>query len=117
MRWRCDICVVCVESLGKTVVKTVMSESACGLKEDVVTRTERGKYETLLDDSALALHTVGAPQLQFPRLARASRTTDYLKNYFSQLPLPLIRKLYKKYQLDYRVFDYDLENIVGFDLG
>ncbi|XP_064076760.1 carbohydrate sulfotransferase 11 [Vanessa tameamea] len=76
-----------------------------------------GKYETLLDDSLLALHTINASQIQFPRLARTSGTSEKLRKYFSQLDLPLIRKLYKLYKYDYKIFSYDLDNIVGFDLG
>lgn len=76
-----------------------------------------GKYETLLDDSLLALHTINASYVQFPRLAHTSGTAEKLYRYFSQLDLPLIRRLYKLYKYDYRIFDYDLDNIVGFDLG
>ncbi|XP_038222335.1 carbohydrate sulfotransferase 11 [Zerene cesonia] len=77
-----------------------------------------GKYETLLDDSLLALHTINAShKVQFPRLAHTSGTAQKLRSYFSQLELPLIRRLYKLYKYDYRIFNYDLENIVGFDLG
>lgn len=76
-----------------------------------------GKYETLLDDSLLTLHTINASHIQFPRLAHTSGTADKLRSYFSQVELPLIRKLYKLYKHDYAIFNYDLENIVGFDLG
>ncbi|RVE43009.1 hypothetical protein evm_012321 [Chilo suppressalis] len=76
-----------------------------------------GKYETLVDDSELALHTINAPQIRFPRLARTSGTADKLHRYFSTLELPLVRRLYKLYKQDYALFDYHLENIVGFDLG
>lgn len=76
-----------------------------------------GKYETLLDDSLLALHTINASQVEFPRLAHTSGTAEKLYKYFSQLDLPLIRRLYKLYKYDYRIFDYDLDSIVGYDLG
>ncbi|XP_023937443.1 carbohydrate sulfotransferase 11 [Bicyclus anynana] len=76
-----------------------------------------GKYETLLDDSLLALHTINASHIQFPRLAHTSGTSEKLRKYFSQLDLPLIRKLYKLYKYDYKIFNYDLDNIVGYDLG
>lgn len=76
-----------------------------------------GKYETLLDDSLLALNTINASHIQFPRLARTSGTAEKLHRYFIQLDLPLIRRLYKLYKHDYRIFNYDLDNIVGFDLG
>ncbi|KAL0849548.1 hypothetical protein ABMA28_013814 [Loxostege sticticalis] len=76
-----------------------------------------GKYETLLEDSLLTLHTINASNIQFPRLTRTSGTSEKLYRYFSQLELPLIRKLYKLYWHDYAIFNYDLDNIVGFDLG
>ncbi|CAH0700343.1 unnamed protein product [Spodoptera exigua] len=76
-----------------------------------------GKYETLLEDSTLALHTINASHIQFPRLDHTSGTAEKLHRYFSQLDLPLIRKLYKLYKHDYRIFNYNLDNIVGFDLG
>lgn len=76
-----------------------------------------GKYETLLDDALLALHTINATQVQFPRLSRTSGTSEKLHKYYSQLDLPLIRQLYKLYKHDYRIFNYHLDNIVGFDLG
>ncbi|XP_022820826.1 carbohydrate sulfotransferase 11 [Spodoptera litura] len=76
-----------------------------------------GKYETLLDDSTLALHTINASHIQFPRLDHTSGTAEKLHRYFSQLDLPLIRRLYKLYKHDYRIFNYNLDNIVGFDLG
>jgi chondroitin 4-sulfotransferase 11 len=76
-----------------------------------------GKYETLLDDSLLTLHTVNASHIQFPRLTHTSGTSEKLRSYFSQLELPLIKKLYKLYKQDYAIFQYGLDNIVGFDLG
>ncbi|KOB67255.1 Chondroitin 4-sulfotransferase [Operophtera brumata] len=76
-----------------------------------------GKYETLLDDSLLALHSINASYIQFPRLDKTSGTSQKLYSYFSQLDLPLIRRLYKLFKHDYRLFNYDLDNIVGFDLG
>lgn len=76
-----------------------------------------GKYETLVDDSLLALHTINASYVQFPRLAHTSGTFEKLYKYYTQLELPLVRKLYKLYKYDFRIFDYDLDNIVGFDLG
>ncbi|CAG9784084.1 unnamed protein product [Diatraea saccharalis] len=76
-----------------------------------------GKYETLLEDSVLSLHSINASHVQFPRLAHTSGTSDKLHRYYSRLELPLVRKLYKLYKRDYALFHYDLDNIVGFDLG
>ncbi|KAF9804242.1 hypothetical protein SFRURICE_020670 [Spodoptera frugiperda] len=75
------------------------------------------KYETLLDDSTLALHTINASHIQFPRLDHTSGTAEKLHRYFSQLDLPLIRRLYKLYKHDYRIFNYNLDNINGRSLS
>ncbi|CAB3230479.1 unnamed protein product [Arctia plantaginis] len=76
-----------------------------------------GKYETLHDDAQLALKTINVTNIQLPHLSRTSGTAEKLHSYFSQLDLPLIRELYKLFENDYRMFDYNLNNIVGFDLG
>lgn len=70
-----------------------------------------------MDDTLLALHTINATHVKFPDMYRTSGTSEKLYRYFSQLDLPLIKKLYKLYLKDYRIFNYDLDNIVGFDLG
>ncbi|KAL4712892.1 hypothetical protein ACJJTC_011962 [Scirpophaga incertulas] len=83
----------------------------------LVNYTLVGKYETLVDDSQLALHTLNASHIHFPRLSHTAGTSDKLRKYFSQLELPLIKKLYKLYKNDYGMFNYNLHNIIGFDLG
>lgn len=75
-----------------------------------------GKYETLLDDVLLALHTIQVTGVNFPRLTSTSGTAQKLHKYYSQLDLPLIRRLYKLYKYDFKIFDYHLDSLVGFDL-
>lgn len=84
----------------------------CAVKYTLV-----GKYETLLDDSILALHMVNATHVPFPRDTRTSGTAQKLKKYFNPLPLSLIKKLYKIYEYDFKIFNYSLEDILGFELG
>ncbi|XP_077296186.1 carbohydrate sulfotransferase 11 [Arctopsyche grandis] len=76
-----------------------------------------GKYETLLDDSILALNTINASHIPFPRDIRTSGTADKLRQYYGSLPLDLIRRLYEVYKADFKLFNYNLQDILGFDLG
>jgi chondroitin 4-sulfotransferase 11 len=76
-----------------------------------------GKYETINDDSALALHMIGADNVTFPRVTRTSGTSEKLQHYIDQLPLGLIRNLFKLYEDDFKLFDYNLDDILGFELG
>jgi hypothetical protein len=84
----------------------------CLIKYNVI-----GKYETINDDSALALHMVGADNLTFPKVTRTSGTSEKLQHYIDQLPLGLIRSLYKLYESDFKLFDYNLDDVLGFELG
>ncbi|XP_017854242.2 carbohydrate sulfotransferase 13 [Drosophila busckii] len=84
----------------------------CVMKYNVV-----GKYETLLDDSALALHLAGANNLTFPTGHKPSSTRANLHNYFDPLPIGAIRRLYEIYEEDFRLFDYGLDDVLGFEFG
>jgi chondroitin 4-sulfotransferase 11 len=84
----------------------------CLIKYNVI-----GKYETINDDSALALHIIGADNVTFPKVTRTSGTSEKLQNYLDKLPLGLIRNLYKLYEKDFKFFDYSLDDILGFELG
>lgn len=76
-----------------------------------------GKYETLLDDSALALYLTGDNNLTFPTGHKSSGTRSQLKKYFDPIPVGAIRKLYEIYLDDFRLFDYGVEQVLGFEFG
>ncbi|XP_020809204.1 carbohydrate sulfotransferase 13 [Drosophila serrata] len=84
----------------------------CVVKYNVV-----GKYDTLLDDSALALYLAGANNLTFPTGHKPSSTRANLRKYFDPLPIGAIRKLYEIYEEDFRLFDYGLDDVLGFEFG
>ncbi|XP_014103305.1 carbohydrate sulfotransferase 11 [Bactrocera oleae] len=84
----------------------------CVMKYNVI-----GKYETLLDDSSLALYLAGADNLTFPTGHKPSRTRAHLRSYFDPLPINAIRRLYEIYMEDFRFFEYGLEDVLGFEFG
>lgn len=83
----------------------------CAVRYNIV-----GKYETLIDDSALALHLVGVTNLTFPSSQRTSGTSDLLRKYFSRVPLGVTRSLYRLYEDDFKLFGYSLEDVLGYEL-
>lgn len=76
-----------------------------------------GKYDTLLDDSALALYLAGAKNLTFPTGHKPSSTRANLRHYFDPLPIGAIRRLYEIYEEDFRMFDYGMDDVLGFEFG
>ncbi|KAM8717874.1 hypothetical protein ACLKA7_004554 [Drosophila subpalustris] len=84
----------------------------CVMKYNVV-----GKYDTLLDDSALALYLSGTKNLTFPTGHKPSSTKANLRKYFDPLPIGAIRRLYEIYEEDFRLFDYGLDDVLGFEFG
>ncbi|KAH8293155.1 hypothetical protein KR044_007053, partial [Drosophila immigrans] len=84
----------------------------CVMKYNVV-----GKYDTLLDDSALALYLSGTKNLTFPTGHKPSSTKANLRNYFDPLPIGAIRRLYEIYEEDFRLFDYGMDDVLGFEFG
>lgn len=76
-----------------------------------------GKYETLQDDAALLLDTIGARNVTFPTVKTSGGTAAKLISYFEDLPMRTIRNLYKLYEVDFKMFEYGLEEILGLELG
>lgn len=83
----------------------------CAIRYNII-----GKYETLIDDSALALHLAAAGNLTFPTGQRTSGTNVLLRQYFDRVPISVIRSLYKLYEDDFKLFDYTLEDVLGYEL-
>lgn len=83
----------------------------CAVRYNIV-----GKYETLIDDSALALHLVGVTNLTFPSSQRTSGTGELLRKYFSAVPLGVTRSVYRLYRDDFKLFGYSLEDVLGYEL-
>ncbi|XP_022192121.1 carbohydrate sulfotransferase 11 isoform X1 [Nilaparvata lugens] len=84
----------------------------CLLKYDFI-----GKYETLYPDSEYLLQLSGILSSTFPHLTKPSTTSAQLRSYFSMLSQNVITQLYNIYFLDFKIFNYDLEGILGFEIG
>lgn len=75
-----------------------------------------GHYETISEDAKTVLDMVGAPPIVFP-MTRNGHTKDHLRWYFQQLSIYEIQALYKMYERDFKLFGYDLEEMLGYDLA
>ncbi|XP_026290551.1 carbohydrate sulfotransferase 11 [Frankliniella occidentalis] len=83
----------------------------CAIRYDII-----GKYETLYDDADYLLHQLGEPTSAFPRYAHPSNTTATLGKYFGTLSVDLLRKMYSVYETDFRLFGYNLQEFLGFEI-
>ncbi|KAB0791008.1 hypothetical protein PPYR_02808 [Photinus pyralis] len=82
----------------------------------VINYTFIGKYEQLDEDSDVILKMINAPSVLFPR-SKSGQTSERLKQYLRQLSLKDIEQLYRMYEFDFKLFGYNLESILGFDIG
>lgn len=76
----------------------------CLIKYDFI-----GKYDTLTEDSNFLLKHFQT-NFDFPLLTKPSTTLSNLKKYYNTLDKNAIYKLYKIYEMDFRLFGYDLFN-------
>lgn len=85
----------------------------CAVNYDFV-----GKHESLFQDSDYLLrHVVGAPDdVRFPK-GPDSSTSARLSRYFAPLPHRTIVRLYGIFELDFKLFGYDLQNVLGYEVG
>ncbi|KAK0181965.1 hypothetical protein PV327_000142 [Microctonus hyperodae] len=76
------------------------------------------KYETLSEDATEVLERIGAGFISFPsRPPNHGLTAQKLEHYYSALTLKQLGKLTNFYRLDLRLFDYSLEEVLGFSLA
>lgn len=82
-----------------------------------VNYTYIARYERLMEHSELLLALIGAGhQISFP-LTRSSGTKHKMPHYYAQLPLQHIAKLYHMYKHDFRLFAYELDDVIGYDIA
>ncbi|XP_043274117.1 carbohydrate sulfotransferase 11 isoform X2 [Venturia canescens] len=76
------------------------------------------KYESLAEDATEVLERIGSKPVIFPTRPQSSEpTSKKLETYYSTLNFKQLRKLAEYYKLDLRLFDYSLEDVLGFSLA
>ncbi|XP_014485289.1 PREDICTED: carbohydrate sulfotransferase 11-like [Dinoponera quadriceps] len=76
------------------------------------------KYESLVEDATEVLERIGVTSVSFPgRPPSSEPTSRKLERYYSTLSYKQLRKLADLYKLDLRLFDYSLEDVLGFSLA
>lgn len=83
----------------------------CLIKYDFI-----GKYETLYSDSDHLLKLAGIFPSTFPKF-KPSNTSDQLKKYYTTLSSNTIMQLYNLYFMDFKLFNYNLEGFLGYEIG
>lgn len=74
-------------------------------------------YEHLVEHSEQLLAMIGAEgKVSFP-LTRTSGTRKRMASYFAQLPIEDIAKLYEMYRNDFKLFGYELDDVIGYDIA
>ncbi|XP_073994437.1 carbohydrate sulfotransferase 11 [Rhodnius prolixus] len=86
--------------------------SPCTISYDFV-----GKYETLTADSDFLLRAIGASQVVFPAAPKMHTTSTHLSMYFRRLAPAIIKELYQIYEMDFRLFSYDLSGMFGYEVS
>lgn len=84
----------------------------CSINYDII-----GKYETLDQDSEFILKQVGETGISFPQAPKSSSTTSKLRKYFDSLQHDIIRQLYNVYIMDFKLFGYNLQEFLGYEMG
>lgn len=84
----------------------------CFVKYDLI-----GKYETLYADSEFILNFVDESRITFPRVKLTDTTTVRTKRYYRSIPDNLIVRLYNIFILDFKLFDYNMADVLGYDIG
>lgn len=75
----------------------------CAIRYDVI-----AKYDTLAEDSERFLRLIGAPpDLHFPP-ANPRNTSSLLEKYFADVPKKQQEELFRIYQRDFKIFEYDV---------
>ena len=74
-----------------------------------------GKYETFDQDSEFILKQIGETTIVFPHAPKSSKTTSNLQKYFSTLDHKAVKQLYNVYAKDFRLFGYNLEDMLGYE--
>lgn len=76
------------------------------------------KYETLVEDATEVLERMNVVSVNFPSKPPSSEpTSKKLDKYYSTLGYMQLRKLEDLYKLDMKLFDYSLEDVLGFSLA
>lgn len=75
-----------------------------------------GKYETLQSDAEFILKAINESHIKFPEV-RLSNTTTQIVRYYNTLPSQVIARLYNIFILDFKLFSYSTENILGYEIG
>ncbi|XP_001603452.1 carbohydrate sulfotransferase 11 [Nasonia vitripennis] len=76
------------------------------------------KYETLVEDATEILERIDVDSIPFPvRPQNSQPTSTILDKYYSSLTLSQLRDLAELYRSDLYLFDYSLEQILGFSIA
>lgn len=74
------------------------------------------KYETFATDVSALLEYIGLGDLEFPA-QRSSNTSQRLESYLRQLSVENVERLYRVFEADFKLFQYSLDQLLGFDFG